>query len=70
MGAAFAILVVKQLFGGLGYNPFNPAMAGYVFLLISYPVEMTAWLPPVMLNEHPLNFLQTATANYTGTLPP
>ena len=70
LGAAFAILVVKQLFGGIGYNPFNPAMAGYVFLLISYPVEMTSWLPPEMLNEHPLNFLQTATAIFAGMLPP
>ena len=46
IGVAFAILVAKQLYGGLGYNPFNPAMAGYVVLLISFPVEMTAWLAP------------------------
>lgn len=45
-GAAFAIVFAKQLYGGLGYNPFNPAMAGYVVLLISFPVEMTQWLPP------------------------
>jgi len=45
-GAAFAIIFAKQLYGGLGYNPFNPAMAGYVVLLISFPVEMTQWLPP------------------------
>ena len=43
-GMGFAIVIVKQLYGGLGYNPFNPAMAGYVFLLISYPVQMTSWL--------------------------
>ncbi len=54
LGMAFAIVVVKQLYGGLGYNPFNPAMAAYVFLLISYPTAMTAWLPPYMLAEHPL----------------
>ncbi len=35
LGVLFAIVVVKQLYGGLGYNPFNPAMAAYVFLLIS-----------------------------------
>ncbi len=46
LGILFAIVIVKQLYGGLGYNPFNPAMAGYVFLLISYPVQMTNWVPP------------------------
>jgi electron transport complex protein RnfD len=42
IGTFFAIVVAKQLFGGLGYNPFNPAMVGYVVLLISFPVEMTS----------------------------
>ena len=46
VGIASAILLAKQLYGGLGYNPFNPAMAGYVILLISFPVQMTAWAPP------------------------
>jgi electron transport complex protein RnfD len=45
-GIASAILLAKHLYGGLGYNPFNPAMAGYVILLISFPVQMTAWAPP------------------------
>ena len=39
----FAIVVGKQLYGGLGFNPFNPAMIAYVVLLISFPVEMTRW---------------------------
>ncbi len=70
LGVAFAIVVVKQLYGGIGYNPFNPAMAGYVLLLVSYPVEMTEWLPPAMLNEYPLNLLQTLQVIFTSTLPP
>ena len=37
VGIASAILLAKHLYGGLGYNPFNPAMAGYVILLISFP---------------------------------
>ena len=45
IGVWFAIIIAKQLYGGLGLNPFNPAMVGYVLLLISFPVEMTAWLP-------------------------
>lgn len=47
IGVAFAILIAKHLYGGLGYNPFNPAMIGYVVLLISFPVEMTRWLAPL-----------------------
>ena len=43
VGSASAIILAKQLYGGLGYNPFNPAMVGYVVLLISFPVEMTRW---------------------------
>jgi electron transport complex protein RnfD len=46
IGTLFAIVVAKHLYGGLGYNPFNPAMVGYVVLLISFPLEMTQWLPP------------------------
>lgn len=43
VGILFAIVVAKQLYGGLGYNPFNPAMIGYVVLLLCFPVEMTQW---------------------------
>ncbi|MEA9391124.1 electron transport complex subunit RsxD [Acerihabitans sp. TG2] len=43
----FAIVIAKQLYGGLGQNPFNPAMVGYVVVLISFPVQMTSWLPEV-----------------------
>ena len=43
LGALFAIGVGKMSFGGLGNNPFNPALAGRVFLLLSFPVQMTTW---------------------------
>lgn len=43
LGALFAIGVAKMSFGGLGCNPFNPALAGRVFLLLSFPVQMTSW---------------------------
>ena len=46
IGTLFAVIISKQLYGGLGQNPFNPAMVGYVVLLISFPVQMTSWLPP------------------------
>jgi electron transport complex protein RnfD len=48
--SSFAIIVAKQLYGGLGYNLFNPAMAGYLAVLISFPEAMTRW-PPVGLVE-------------------
>jgi Na+-translocating ferredoxin:NAD+ oxidoreductase subunit D len=46
LGAFAAILVVKQLFGGLGYNIFNPALAARAILLASFPVALTAWTLP------------------------
>ena len=46
LGSVFAVVVVKQVFGGLGQNVFNPAMAARVMLLISFPVEMTLWAAP------------------------
>lgn len=46
IGVSFAITIAKHLYGGLGMNPFNPAMVGYVLLLISFPVEMTRWIAP------------------------
>ncbi|MES9946555.1 MAG: electron transport complex subunit RsxD [Candidatus Thiodiazotropha sp.] len=69
LGMAFAIIMVKQMYGGLGYNPFNPAMAAYVLLLISYPVEMTSWLPPFILAEQPLNPSQILAYKFSGVLP-
>ena len=53
IGIAFAIGLAKHLYGGLGHNPFNPAMVGYVVLLISFPVQMTAWAPPRGLGDVP-----------------
>lgn len=50
LGSAFSIIIVKQLFGGLGHNIFNPALAGRVFLLLSFPVNMTSW-PVVNLGK-------------------
>ena len=46
IGAVIAIGMAKMTFGGLGNNPFNPALVGRVFLLISFPVQMTSWPVP------------------------
>lgn len=50
IATAFAILFAKHLYGGMGYNPFNPAMVGYALVLISFPLAMTTnWALPVSL---------------------
>jgi Na+-translocating ferredoxin:NAD+ oxidoreductase subunit D len=46
IGAFVSIVVAKSVFGGLGQNPFNPAMTGRVFLLIAFPAPLTRWLVP------------------------
>ena len=46
VGSVFAIGVAKQVFGGLGMNPFNPALAARAFMLISFTGPMTTWLKP------------------------
>lgn len=79
-GTFFAILIAKHIYGGLGYNPFNPAMAGYVFLLISFPLQMTIWQSPLVFldlsdalsyifsAQHSIDGLTSATVlDYTKT---
>ena len=48
IGALVAIGIGKMTFGGLGRNPFNPALVGRVFLLVSFPVQMTSWPLPML----------------------
>ena len=68
-GMLFAIVLAKHLYGGLGHNLFNPAMVGYVAVLISFPQEMTAWLPPASLAESPPGLVDALIAIFTGHLP-
>lgn len=68
-GMFFAIVIAKQLFGGLGQNVFNPAMIGYVVCLISFPRAMTSWLPPQSLASAPVDLMAGLGAIFTGNLP-
>ncbi|WP_405239687.1 RnfABCDGE type electron transport complex subunit D [Lentisalinibacter orientalis] len=70
-GSIFAMVFAKHLYGGLGYNVFNPAMAGYVAALLSFPVAMTAWLPPRMgdLDYEGLSLLESLGYVLAGRLP-
>lgn len=71
IGALVAIGIGKMTFGGLGQNPFNPALVGRVFLLISFPVQMTSWPVAGQLTAYtdaetaatPLFIMQNAIAN-------
>lgn len=69
VGILFAIVIAKHLYGGLGFNPFNPAMIGYVVLIVSFPVQMTFWTPPGMLTEVNFNLFQSVFIIFTGQLP-
>jgi electron transport complex protein RnfD len=61
VGSAIAIVIGKQIYGGLGYNPFNPALVARVILLISFPVQMTSWVKPGQLFSRTIDVVTTAT---------
>jgi len=67
IGVVFAVLIAKQLYGGLGFNLFNPAMIGYVLLLISFPVAMTNWSVPLELSHYTIGFSDVISAIFTET---
>ncbi|MFW6266346.1 MAG: RnfABCDGE type electron transport complex subunit D [Halanaerobiales bacterium] len=58
LGSAVAIGLGKQVFGGLGYNPFNPALIGRAFLMAAYPVFMTTWTLDGSTTATPLNMMK------------
>lgn len=70
-GALFAVVVAKHLYGGLGFNIFNPAMAGYVVILVAFPMHLNLWVAPQMgdLDYQHLSILQTLQFTLTGSLP-
>ena len=65
-----AIVVAKHLYGGLGQNVFNPAMIGYVVVLISFPRYMTRWQAPSGLSGQDLDLAGTLAVILNGALPP
>lgn len=69
VGTAFAIAVSKHLYGGLGSNPFNPAMIGYAVLIISFPAQMTHWLTPASLETASLSLPEQLSYIFGGLLP-
>ncbi|MEE9413577.1 MAG: RnfABCDGE type electron transport complex subunit D [Methylococcales bacterium] len=66
IGTLFAIVVAKHLYGGLGFNLFNPAMVGYAVLIISFPLQMTLW-PDIQIPRFTLN--ETLDWQFNNQLP-
>ena len=61
VGSVFAITIAKQVFGGLGMNPFNPALAARAFMLVSFTGPMTTWLKPLSRCNCEADVVTTAT---------
>ncbi len=70
-GALFGVVVAKHLYGGLGFNIFNPAMAGYVVILVAFPMQLNLWVAPRMgdIDYQHLTLIQTLGFTLTGSLP-
>jgi electron transport complex protein RnfD len=66
IGMLFAIVVTKQLYGGIGQNLFNPAMIGYAALIVSFPVNMTQWAAPAGLADHVLTLWDAFDVVFAG----
>jgi electron transport complex protein RnfD len=68
IASLFAIVVAKHLYGGLGFNPFNPAMVGYIVVMISFPREMTMWTPPLGVADGWPGLTDTLNIIFGGSL--
>lgn len=70
-GALFAIVVAKHLYGGIGFNIFNPAMAGYVVILVTFPMHLNLWVAPRIgdIDYQYLTILESLRYTLTGSLP-
>jgi electron transport complex protein RnfD len=70
IGSVFAIVIGKQIFGGIGQNIFNPAMLARVVLLISFPLEMTTWTSPYPLfSTSAPNFFEGLEVTFLSRMP-
>jgi electron transport complex protein RnfD len=70
MGGLFAIVIGKQVFGGIGQNVFNPAMLARVMLLVAFPLQMTTWINPIpMFSAHAPSFAESWAITFGGVIP-
>ena len=69
LACAFAVVVAKHLYGGLGNNLFNPAMVGYAIMIIAYPQEMSQYLTPSLVHSGLLQTHDAVNAILFGRFP-
>jgi len=70
VGIFFAIIIAKHLYGGLGYNPFNPAMIGFAVLIVSFPFELSQWIEAGKLGSTLPGFIESLQTTLGITPPP
>lgn len=70
LGTLIAIVIAKHLYGGLGNNPFNPAMVGFAALIISFPALMSQWPAPLALPQADLTDMQQISRIFHGLTGP
>ncbi|HIP81583.1 MAG TPA: electron transport complex subunit RsxD [Leucothrix mucor] len=69
-GIFFAIIIAKHLYGGLGYNPFNPAMVGFAALIVSFPLEMSQWLQATPFTNQTYGFVDSLKIVFGSSITP
>lgn len=69
LATIIAIALAKHLYGGLGQNPFNPAMIGFAVMIVSFPAQMSRWAAPLALQSGPLDAGAQLAYIFTGRLP-
>ncbi|HEY7906975.1 MAG TPA: RnfABCDGE type electron transport complex subunit D [Wenzhouxiangella sp.] len=69
VGMLFAIVIAKQLYGGIGFNLFNPAMVGFAAVIIAFPLALTQWVSPRTLVQTVPDWHTTWTAIFKGQWP-
>ncbi len=69
VGMLFAIVIAKQLYGGVGFNLFNPAMVGFAAVIIAFPLALTQWVSPRTLTQTVPDWHTTWVAIFTGQWP-
>jgi len=70
VGIFFAIIIAKHLYGGLGYNPFNPAMIGFAVLIVSFPFEMSQWIQSGSLGTTLPSLMESLNMVFSSTATP
>ena len=70
IGIFFAIIIAKHLYGGLGYNPFNPAMIGFAVLIVSFPFELSQWIKNANLSASMPSLIESLNMVFSSTVTP